>query len=308
MDVSYTVPLQKAWERMSRALFKPFDLKNWFIIGFTAFLADLIGGQYGGGAGNGDSFDINHNGIENLASVPAAVWNWLMQHPAAFFAILLALFIAVGILLVLLWLKARGKFMFLDNVIYQRAQVSAPWHEYREQGHSLFVWYLFFSLLILATAVFIIVYFFVLVGQMQYIENEFYILLPFVLKLIFAILIMGIPLAFIGLMLDSFVVPIMHKYKISVWQAWKRFLALFSKQIPHFILYALLILVLKIAIAIGLFIFGFLTCCVGFILLIIPYISAVVTLPITYFFRAYSVDFLQQFGEAFHCFPKTAKS
>ncbi len=194
--------------------------------------------------------------------------------------------------------------MFLDNVIHQRALVSAPWNEYRRQGHSLFGWYLIFSLLFITLVVFLLLYFFTLVGQIEQSGNDFYFFLPFLFKLILVILAVGLPLAFVALMVDSFIIPIMYNDKISVWQAWNRFLVLFRKEILHFILYALLILVLKIVVGIALFFLGFMTCCIGFILLVIPYISAVITLPISYFFRAYSVEFLQQFGKAYRIFPK----
>ena len=40
---------------------------------------------------------------------------------------------------------------------------------------------------------------------------------------------------------------------------------------------------------------GIVTCCIGWILLVIPYIGIVVTLPIWYWLRAFSVEFLAQF-------------
>ncbi len=288
---------------MIRALFKPFDLKVWIIVGFTAFLANLLKGPAGRGMGGTRDYDSD-NGIKHLASLPESVWNWLVQHPLAFFAIFFAILIAIAIFVVLAWLQARGKFMFLDNVIHQRALVSAPWNKFRRQGHSLFGWYLIFSLLFIALVVFLLVYFFTLVGQIEPSGNDFYFLLPFLLKLIVMVFAVSLPLVFIALMVDSFIIPIMYNDKISVWQAWSRFLVLFRKEILHFILYALLILVLKIVVGIALFFLGFMTCCIGFILLVIPYISAVVTLPISYFFRTYSVEFLQQFGKAYRIFPK----
>jgi hypothetical protein len=46
------------------------------------------------------------------------------------------------------------------------------------------------------------------------------------------------------------------------------------------------------------------TCCIGFLLLIIPYIGSVVLLPVFYTFRAFSIEFLEQYGEEFVLFPK----
>jgi hypothetical protein len=40
---------------------------------------------------------------------------------------------------------------------------------------------------------------------------------------------------------------------------------------------------------------GCCTCCIGFVLLIIPYIGTVTLLPILYTYRALSLEFLAQF-------------
>ena len=52
MNIRYLDPLSRAWGRMKKALFSPFNLKKWFVVGFTAFLAGLTEGP-GGGGGNG---------------------------------------------------------------------------------------------------------------------------------------------------------------------------------------------------------------------------------------------------------------
>jgi hypothetical protein len=49
---------------------------------------------------------------------------------------------------------------------------------------------------------------------------------------------------------------------------------------------------------------GFATCCVGFLLLALPYINAVVLLPVLYTMRAFNVEFLEQFGNEYHIFPR----
>jgi hypothetical protein len=42
MTIAYFEPLSRAWQRMKQALFNPFNLNKWFIIGFNAFLAGLL--------------------------------------------------------------------------------------------------------------------------------------------------------------------------------------------------------------------------------------------------------------------------
>ena len=86
-------------------------------------------------------------------------------------------------------------------------------------------------------------------------------------------------------------------------------MSLFSQHAGYFLLYGILILVLSILVGIAVVMLGLFTCCIGFMLLIIPYINSVVTLPISYTFRAFSVRFLEQFGTEFSLFPQgTEKS
>ncbi|MCK7483486.1 MAG: hypothetical protein M0C28_45465 [Candidatus Moduliflexus flocculans] len=42
MTIQFMEPLNRAWNRMKIALFKPFDLHKWFVIGFNAFLAGMM--------------------------------------------------------------------------------------------------------------------------------------------------------------------------------------------------------------------------------------------------------------------------
>ena len=51
---------------------------------------------------------------------------------------------------------------------------------------------------------------------------------------------------------------------------------------------------------------GLVTRCIGWLLLVIPYIGTVVTLPFWYTLRAFSLEFLAQFGPEYNVFPRPA--
>ena len=121
-----------------------------------------------------------------------------------------------------------------------------------------------------------------------------------VLLLIAYIIVFG----YISTFVDSFVVPIMYKNRIGILKGWGQFLSLFSKNIFSFILFGLFYFVLGIGIVIVVVFFALMTCCIGLLLLAIPYIGAVILLPITYTMRAFSAEFLAQFGDEFDVFPK----
>ena len=65
--VSVIDPIGPAIERVRTVLFRPFDLGKWFVIGFSAWLANLGRGQGGGGGGRGGG-----GGPPNVRDIPTA--------------------------------------------------------------------------------------------------------------------------------------------------------------------------------------------------------------------------------------------
>ncbi len=59
MNISPIEPISQAWNHMVRILFKPFEIKKWFVLGFCAFLAQCD--EMGGNGGNFWSGNNNTN-------------------------------------------------------------------------------------------------------------------------------------------------------------------------------------------------------------------------------------------------------
>jgi hypothetical protein len=193
--------------------------------------------------------------------------------------------------------------MFLDNVLHDRAQVVKPWQEYKNLGNSLFLWRLTYGFIVLVLFLAFFGYAFSAIYDMYVYEElveNILILVGMGLLLLVLILITS----YISLFLSDFVVPIMYKQTIKSMPAWGVFMSLFSQHAGYFLLYGILIFVLSILVFIVVIMLGIFTCCIGFILLILPYINSVVTLPISYTYRAFSVQFLEQFGTEFSLFPQ----
>jgi len=295
MQIQFYNPLIRGYYRMKSALFQPFDLRTWMIIGFTAFLADLLSG---GSSGSGFRKQ-SHAHLGGILSAPYEALDWLKSKPEWLVLAAGALVLAAALLLVLLWISSRGKFMFLDNVVQRRALVAQPWRQFRDLGISLFRWRIVFSLvagiLILGTLYH--------VWQMAYKQyndyGDLWSLLPSLLLWGSFLLVSMLGLAYVSLLLDHFIVPIMYKHNFSAVQAWDKFLHLHWQNLGSFVLYSLFILLIVIVLVIVVIIGGLFTCCLGFILLVIPYINSVVLLPFSYWIRLFSLEFLAQFGEDF---------
>jgi hypothetical protein len=143
MNIYFVGPLSQGWGRMKKALFNPFDMGKWFAIGFTSFLAGLVDNPTGSSSSSWQN-DRSFNSDE-IFDLPDSVWGWLVFNSGWIILIIIGVLAILGMVIFLIWASSRGKFMFLDNVIHDRAQVKKPLHDFAKHGHSLFLWRLGFA-------------------------------------------------------------------------------------------------------------------------------------------------------------------
>jgi hypothetical protein len=279
---------------MKKALFQPFDLNKWLILGFTAWLAGLTDCHGGGGNNSGHEF----------FRFPEIAWNWLQSHPLWFNLIILGVILLLIIGTVIIWLSSRGKFMFLYNVANEKAEISIPWSGFRKQGNSLFVWRFFFGCMAAILFVLLFIYCFLTAKGLYYGDFPDIVIFWRIAGMILIFLAYIIVIGYISLFLNDFVVPIMYKHRLGIAGGWFKFLPLFGRYFFIFAVYGLFIFILRIAAAIAIISFALITCCIGLLFLVIPYIGSVILLPVSYTFRALSIEFLAQFGDEFNVFPK----
>ncbi|HSA94550.1 MAG TPA: hypothetical protein VLJ16_00770, partial [Acidobacteriota bacterium] len=211
MTIQFMEPISRAWGRMKVALFKPFDLHKWFVIGFNAFLAGLLSASNGSG---GSRWGQEGN-FGEFVHFPRTAWAWLMDRPLVAAAILFGVLVAITVLIVLTWVGSRGVFMFLESVVHDRVEIARPWREFRKEGNSLFVWRLVFGLIILAVFAGLAVWFFVQAAAIY--DQGFDRVLPIGLILGLGLLTLAavLVLGYITLFLIDFVAALMFKHRIS---------------------------------------------------------------------------------------------
>ena len=294
--ISVTEPIGSAYTATKHILFKPFDLGKWFLLGFCAFLASLgdCGGSNGGGNDNNVSntdFSSFDAAKEHFSERIAEYWGWILS---------IGWIITIVILLVsllLFWLSSRGKFMFLDGVVRNRGAVVEPWHKYKSLANSLFLWrFILLIVGLVSMALIVIVSIMIAVPDIKAgrFGSNAILALVIVIPLFFTAII---TFTVFGHILNDFVAPIMYKRNILGGEA----IGIFRQEILAnrgwtFVLYFLMKFLLKLASGVLVVLAVFLTCCIGCIFLIIPYIGSVLLLPVTVFFRTYSLYFLKQFG------------
>ena len=302
MNTSYSQPLSLGWARMKKALFQPFDINKWFRVGFTAWLAGLTDCN---GGGSGSHSNHNGNSWDEVFNFPQTAWDWLMNNPLWFNLIIVGLVFLIIVISIIMWVSSRGKFMFLHNVVHDSSEISNPWHEYRKEGNSLFIWEFIYGWVAFAVFALLLIYFFITAKSLYYSDLPgiaiFWSIALMILMLIAYFIIFG----YISLFTKDFVIPIMYKYRIGVIRGWIKFLSLFARYFFSFIVYGLFIFILGIAVVFAVGLFALFTCCIGLLIIAIPYIGAVVLLPVSYTFRAFSIEFLRQFGDDYNVFPVT---
>ena len=116
-------------------------------------------------------------------------------------------------------------------------------------------------------------------------------------------LLIGIVAAYVALFLEGFVVPLMYQRGITATAAWRLVGDLLRRHPAEFLLVGLLVLAAWLLVAACLFVVNLATCCLLFLLLSVPYVNALVLLPLSSVFRLYTVEFLEQFGEEYRILP-----
>jgi len=295
-SISVIDPIGPSVNRVKQILFKPFDMEKWFVIGFCAWLALLCDG--GGGGGGNFHFDGPSRGemqeaknvfMENLA--------WVLP----VFVIGLAIGLTLAVLF--LWLSSRGTFMFLHCVATNRGEVKVPWHKYRQQGNSLFMFRL--VVWIISSVCFIpliaAMVFLIFIGAERDFANPVFIIIGIAL-VVFLMILFGLFFGLLNKFTKDFVVPIMYLGTSRCVDGWRKFLSILSVNKARFLLYILFQFVIGLVIGGIVFALGLFTCGCACCLMAIPYLGTVLLLPILIFERSYSVYYLGQYGKDLEVF------
>lgn len=278
-------PFGEAFELTSKVLFKPFNFGKYLTIAFAAFLATFFSGL------NFNTFHQNSR-YRN--------WNWKTQtslegmsvhemSPLIIGVIIFAVLFGLALIVLFVWLKSRGRFIFTDCIVRNRGAIVVPWKEYRQEGNSYFLFQMaitFVSLICFGTLGVLMI-----LGHPE--KNPIF---PLAL-----LIFLGVTFALLALVIGAivnFMVPVMYRQRCRPTAA---FAAVWNLIMTHpgvFILFLLFYFLLLIA---SLMI-GVVATCVTCCMAAIPYIGTVILLPIIFFLFAYPLCFLRQFGDAYDVF------
>jgi hypothetical protein len=287
----------------TRSQLFPIRLEKWLVLGLLAFL-DQCGRAFRGGGGSSGGGDGHGPGgpggwPPDLGHVGARVQQaseWLAAHAA-----LVALGAVAGLLVfgvvaaVVLWLNARGVFMYADAVATGRAEVSRPWRQHAAAASSYFGWSLGITFAMVFTLLFagglVAVTVFAFFADRLQGTGGWLILAAMIPVLV--LLGLALPLlALAGLALRDFVAPLQLATGLPCGAAARLLESLVVAQPGAFVLYLLLKVLVVVASGLVVVIGGCLTCCFGFL----PVVMQTVFQPLFHFERALSLMLLRQMG------------
>ena len=299
--ISYTTPASNAFEQMKNILFRPFDIRKWFVLGVSAWLATLGEGRGYSYSNSGDIYTKEDSISTSFNEAIQYTANFWHQHSDTIITVgtIIFIFLIISGLLVA-WLKSHGKFMLLDNVINDTQEISNPWHVFKQHSHSLFLWYIFFSVinLIIFSIIAGIAFISAIIPCIH--ANGFVpSALPGIITTGILFMIFGIITAYIRRFVEDFIIPIMYNFDMTVTEAWHKFGEIYKKNSGKFILYGLFYSCLRLLASLAVAAFILFTCCTGACLLMVPFIGTVTMLPIIIFFRLYSIQYLAQYGQEY---------
>ena len=299
--VSITDAVRDAIEHTRRNLF-PIRVEKWLVLGFLAFLDQCgrtLNGGGGGSGGDGGGHGWPGEGRrfgEEVAEAVNTATAWLAAHAVEVtLGVIFGLVLIAGIMAVVLWINARGSFMYLDNVASGRAEISRPWSQHAAAAQSYFGWRFGLSL----AAIFVVLFGagLVAVAAVAFargrLEGAAGGAAALALAPVLFLLLLALPLlALASVALRDFVAPLQLSSGLHCGQAARVLEALVTQHPGAFVIYFLLKMVFSIGVGVVILVGGCLTCCIGFL----PVVMQVLFQPLFYFERSWSLFVLRQRG------------
>ncbi len=282
-------------------LFDPFDIEKWLGIGFCAWVARL-------GEGVGAGFNFNFPGGDDISKLKEGfgkVHDYFhgrdlgqiisgLTGKSEFLPVICLLlgitFLSLGIVVLFAWVKSRFEFVFMDCISNGDSRMAYSWSEYSRCGNSLFLVNLLLSLLSLAV-------FAGLLSSLVFCLMRFSgrdLLCWMAAAAAISIVIFAF-LSLFGFCIRELCIPLMFRRKAGFASVFHDFCGLLLGNASLMVVYLLGRIVLGITISFAIMIASLFLCCLcccAFFAIMLPYVWAVVFLPLLVFNRAMGMELL----------------
>src|SRR5437870_8901230 len=269
--VEFLSPVNQAIELTRLILFRPFDITKWLVIGFAAFLS----GWLNSGGGNINPWSFRGWNTSSAQAPQFQFRSFNIEHAGVFFLVLIAVLVIFifAIAILWLWITSRGRFIFIDCLVRNRAAIAEPWREFRREGNRFF---LFLIVLIVASIAVVASLAGLVFGSLMLWRNYHISNTPALLVLVPIAVLAWVAFVVVVNLITYFVPPVMYARRYSPGEAAHGLLQLVLDEPTPFILFILFM----IALWIGWIMVGCLVTCVTCCLAALPYIGTVTVLPV----------------------------
>jgi hypothetical protein len=227
----------------------------------------------------------------------------ISQIPVPVLISIAVVFVLLVIVLIVLfaWLRARGRFMFIDCIVKNRGAVVQPWREFRVEANSYFLFSLLVGCILLvvlgaASLPFLLP---ILRGVTFLHLHDFYL---FSMVALWGVLLVVIVIFWS--LISHFMSAIMYRRRSRALAGFSAAVSLIWNYPGEITFYCLFWVALGVGSAIAACATILFTCCIA----LLPYIGTVILLPIFVWLRAYSLLFIRQFGPDYDVWASISQS
>jgi hypothetical protein len=265
--------VQPALQHTRDQLFRPFRIGQWTRLALVGFLAAEL--HTSGCNFSGFNFPVpqdRRRGMEYLAGPFPHIDPARLAQFAGLIAVAVVLAILLGFLF--LYVSSVFRFILFDSVLKKRCAISEGWSTWHRAGRRYFLW----QIVLLIAEVFLM--FFLIgvpllvaatLGWLKDFQQHIGRTVLGVILLIGLFLVFALLAAAVQLLAKDFLVPIMALEDLDFADAWSRLLAMIRPEPGKYAIYLLLKIVLAIAAAI---IFGLISL-IPILVLVVPALLAV---------------------------------
>jgi len=282
-----SVAYRKSGRLMESTLFRPFSLSRWLKLGFLSLLEQLpLAGI------------IFFSNLGVLVPHMRLVQEHAVLLPSLIFLLPILTLFGLCFQLLFFYLSSRAAFAYLQMPLRGEYSVWNALLPFGRPGASYFFWQAGFWILgSLSCAL--------LLGiPMLFLSSSWSVVAwagsgALGLFAMVFLLVLG----FIALLTRDFVVPLMWANGLTVLKGWDALLGLLGRHPLHFVLFYLARLAIGLLATLGLLTMGFFTCCLFFLVILIPGIGQAVLQPVFLFFRFFPLAVLEELEPELRFFP-----
>ena len=248
MPISAPDAINPAFRHAKEQLFRPFRFGQWARLA----LVGLLAGELGSSGSCNFNYPTSTHHVETRQTFLAQNWPSQLANHAAFFTGTVLALIAVGLVLLVLFIYIGSvmRFILFDSIIARECHIRAGWARRKGPGLRLFWWQIVFGLV--GSAVLLIVVGIPVVcawasGWFAHPRDHVLQLVLGGIALLLVFFVLLACLAVIHVMTKDFVVPQMALENISAIEGWRRLWSLLKSETAGYAGY----IGMKIVLAIG---------------------------------------------------------